>query len=156
MTHQMERHDWSRLSHLQVGRYAEYFVKMEFSLFGFDVYTAEVDDKGIDFVIRRGIDRFYDVQVKSVRPAPTGYVFMPKSSFTLRPGLLLALVLLNQGLPPALYLIPATNWLTPDALLVSRDYAGSTKSRPEWGINISRKNQPLLDRFLFERFVTTL
>jgi hypothetical protein len=44
---------------------------MEFTLYGFDVYTAEVDDKGIDFVIRkerrRGTDIefvYYDVQVK--------------------------------------------------------------------------------------------
>jgi len=38
-----------------VGRYAEYYVKMEFTLHGFDVYSAaEVDDKGIDFVIPGG------------------------------------------------------------------------------------------------------
>ena len=51
----MDKYDWSRLTHLQVGRFAEYFVKMEFTLYGFDVYQAEVDDKGIDFVIRKGI-----------------------------------------------------------------------------------------------------
>jgi len=62
----MDRYDWKRLNHLQVGRYSEYFVKMEFTLYGFDVYTSEVDDKGIDVVIRRDVDRFYDVQVKSL------------------------------------------------------------------------------------------
>lgn len=152
----MDRYDWSRLNHLQVGRFSEYFVKMEFTLFGFDVYTAEVDDKGIDFVIRRGIDRYYDVQVKSLRVTSSGYVFMPKSTFALRAGLLLALVLLRQGQPPALYLIPATSWLNPDALLVSHDYPGSTKSHPEWGINVSRRNQVLLDRFAFEQVVASL
>jgi hypothetical protein len=40
---------------------------MELALAGFDLYTPEVDDKGIDFVIRRGEDRYHDVQVKSVR-----------------------------------------------------------------------------------------
>lgn len=152
----MDRYDWSRLNHLQVGRYAEYFVKMEFALFGFDIYTAEVDDKGIDCVIRRDIDRFYDVQVKSLRPASSGYVFMPKSTFSLRPALLLALVLLRRLQAPALYLIPATAWLIPDGLLVSRDYVGSQKSHPEWGINVSGKNQSLLDRFAFDRVVVTL
>ena len=48
-----QEHRWSELSRLQLGRYAEYFVKMEFTLHGFDVYSAEVDDKGIDFVIRK-------------------------------------------------------------------------------------------------------
>jgi hypothetical protein len=46
----MDRHNWKCLKHLEVGRYSEYFVKMEFTLYGFDVYQAEVDDHGIDFV----------------------------------------------------------------------------------------------------------
>ena len=85
----MEKHDWSRLTHLQVGRFAEYFVKMEFTLYGFDVYQAEVDDKGIDFVIRKGRDRYFDIQVKSIRGL--NYVFFPKRCFELRENLLAAL-----------------------------------------------------------------
>jgi hypothetical protein len=38
----MERYEWSKLNHMQLGRCAEYLVKMEFALYGFDVYTAEV------------------------------------------------------------------------------------------------------------------
>ena len=60
------RYDWSRLDKLQVGRYGEYLAKMEFTLLGFDVYGTEVDNKGTDFVIRRGADRFHDIQVKAV------------------------------------------------------------------------------------------
>ena len=37
----------------KIGKYAEYFVKMEFTQFGFDVYSSEVDDGGIDFVVRK-------------------------------------------------------------------------------------------------------
>jgi hypothetical protein len=55
-----ERYRWSSLSHLQVGRYAEYFIKMEFTLHGFDVYSAEVDDKGIDFVVRASELQYFD------------------------------------------------------------------------------------------------
>jgi len=33
----MDRYDWKRLNHLQVGRYSEYFVKMGFTLYGFSV-----------------------------------------------------------------------------------------------------------------------
>lgn len=45
-----QAYEWSKLSHLQVGRYAEYFVKMQFVLLGYEVYSSEVDDRGIDFV----------------------------------------------------------------------------------------------------------
>jgi hypothetical protein len=90
----MGRYSWSRLNTQQVGRFAEYFVKMEFALYGFEVYTAEVDDRWIDFIVRHGAGGFYEVQVKSVRGF--NYVFMQKSKFPLRPDRLLALVLLVE------------------------------------------------------------
>jgi hypothetical protein len=62
-----------------VGRYAEYFVKMTFVLLGYDVYAAEVDDRGIDFVLRCEPGHYWDLQVKSIREA--GYVFMTKQKF---------------------------------------------------------------------------
>lgn len=42
------RHAWSKLNKQQVGAYAEYFFKMEFTMAGFQVYSTEVDDRGID------------------------------------------------------------------------------------------------------------
>jgi hypothetical protein len=48
----MHRYDWKNLNPRQIGKYAEYFVKMELAIHGFDIYTSEVDDKGIDFVER--------------------------------------------------------------------------------------------------------
>jgi hypothetical protein len=63
----MNKYDSTRLNHMQLSRYAEYFVKMEFILYGFDVYTSEVDDRGIDFVLRKGDTRYFDMQVKSIR-----------------------------------------------------------------------------------------
>jgi hypothetical protein len=149
----MARYSWSLLNHLQLGRYAEYFVKMEFTLFGFDVYTSEVDDRGIDFVVRKGEDRYYDVQVKSVRGL--NYIYFDKDKFTLRDNLLAAVVLFSEGEPPQLYLIPATAWRAPNALLVSRDYEGK-KSKPEWGLNLSGKNSPLLTQFAFDQMAQRL
>ncbi len=157
----MERYKWSRLSPLQVGRYAEYLAKMEFTLYGFDVYTAEVDDKGIDFVIRKehmqGNGRvessYYDVQVKSVRRM--NYVFFTKDKFALRNNLFAAVVLFDDGEAPRLYLIPATAWQQPNALLVDRNYEG-LKSKPEWGLNLSRKNLSLLEPYKLEHTVEQL
>lgn len=149
----MDKYNWDRLNHLQLGRYAEYFAKMEFTLYGFDVYTAEVDDRGIDFVVRRDSDRYYDVQVKSSRKL--NYIFFPKGKFDLRDNLLAAVVLFIASEAPQLYLIPSTAWCEPNALFVSRDYEGK-KSKPEWGLNLSRKNLPLLARFSFDMAVQGL
>ncbi len=146
----MEKYEWQHLNHLQVGRYAEYFAKMEFTLFGFDVYTVEVDHQGIDFVIRKGENHYYDVQVKSLRKP--GYIFFPKATFPLRPNMLAVVSLFFN---PALHLIPATAWLNPNGLLVGHDFEGG-KGKPEWGLNLSKKNKPLLAPFEFEKQVKFL
>ena len=150
----MDRYDWSRLNTLQVGRYSEYFVKMEFTIYGFDVYQAEVDDKGIDFVIRKGHDRYYDIQVKSVRGF--NYIFFRKQYFELRDNLFAAIVIVDEGKPPKLFLIPATVWQNPNALFVSRDYEPPKKSKPEWGLSLSPKNYSLLQEYAFENVVAKL
>ena len=146
------RFDWARLNHLQVGRYAEYFMKMEVTLCGFEVYTTEVDDRGIDFIMRRD-GLFYEVQVKSARVL--NYIFFDKPKFQLRDSLLAAIVLLQQGVAPELYLIPSTAWRTPTPLLVSNDYVGK-KSKPDYGINLSKKNLVLLKPYAFDLIESTL
>lgn len=141
----MERHDWTRLSSLQLGRYAEYYAKMEFSLYGFDVYSNEVDDKGIDFVIRKDA-KYYDIQVKSVRR--NNYVFFPKDKFVIRENLFATVLLFAKGQLPDLYLLPSIEWTKCNALFVSRDYEG-LKSKPEWGLNISGRNRDILSKYEF-------
>ena len=149
----MDRHDWSRLNHLQLGRYAEYFVKMEFTLFGFDVYGAEVDDRGIDFVARSDAGKYWDVQVKSCRDL--NYLYFRKDRFTLRSNLLAAVVLFSNDEAPDVYLIPATAWDEPNALFVSRDYAGMA-SAPEWGLNLSARNLKYLKPYGFSATLSRL
>lgn len=69
--------------------------------------------------------------------------------------MLAALVLVSPGEPPRLYLIPATAWGEPNALFVDRDDEG-LKSKPEWGLNLSRRNLPLLAPYAFEQAVGAL
>jgi hypothetical protein len=135
---------WSDLSSLQVGRYAEYFVKMELTLLGFEVYSSEVDDRGIDFVARRGPAPFLEFQVKSVREK--GYIFLPKHKTALSPTRVVAAVVFKEGAPPAMYLIPTVAWRKPDGLLVDYEYEGR-KSKPEYGLNVSAKYAAALERF---------
>ena len=83
--------NWSKLSPLQLGRYAEYYAKMEFASYGFEIYTSEVDDHGVDFIAKNPYNnQFYEVQVKSIRN--TGYVFVQKDKIEIQDNWLLCLM----------------------------------------------------------------
>jgi hypothetical protein len=117
---------------------------MEFTSYGFEVFTSEVDDRGIDFVCRKG-GRWFEVQVKAIRKH--NYVFMRKEHMNIESKQRLNCILrFEDGVLPEIYIIPATAWKTPSALLCGRNYE-SGKSAPEWGINISIRNMPLLRLF---------
>ena len=152
----MQRYDWRSLNHLQIGKYAEYFVKMELTIHGLDIYSPEVDDRGIDFIVRKSAEKYWEVQVKSVHKSK--YIFFPKSKFEInRANRLVAVVLFAVGEVPSIYLIPVQVWKTPNSLFVSRDFRGQgKKSAPEWGIQLSKKNMPLLSSYAFELIVDTL
>ena len=88
--------NWTKLSPLQLGRYAEYYAKMEFASYGFEVYTSEVDDHGVDFIAKNPHNnQFYEVQVKSIRNA--GYVFVQKDKIELQENWLLCLMRFVDG-----------------------------------------------------------
>ncbi len=90
----MVEYRWSDLDKLQLGRYAEYYAKMEFTRYGFDVYEPEVDQRGIDFVIRKPEGKYHEIQVKSKRNL--GYVFFRKDKFQLSKNLYAVIVLLFE------------------------------------------------------------
>jgi hypothetical protein len=139
---------WADLNHLQVGRYGEYFAKMALVRAGFDVFSPEVDDKGIDFVLRIAGDppRYHDIQVKTVRR--TTYVFMRKDKFRPAPNLLLALVILGEGEEPRMFLIPSSAWQGAKPPFVDRDYDGK-RSAPEYGLMLSPSALVMLEPFRF-------
>ena len=148
------RYSWRELSRLSLGRYAEYHVKMALTLAGLDVYTPEIDDRGLDFIVRAGPGRFYEFQVKSARRG-SSYIFMRKSHFQPAPNLHLALVLFDEGHPPSLYLVPSNVWLQPEPPFVSRDYEG-LKSPPEWGLNLTVAGRAALESYRFENVIKRL
>ena len=149
----MPNTDWSKLNSLQLGRYAEYFAKMEFASYGLEVYTCEVDDHGVDFIVKDKNGRFCEIQVKSLRNK--GYVFMAKNKFDIsNKNLYLTLLLFEDGKNPDIFLIPSAAWEVPNEVFVDRDYdkPGQT-SKPEYGINISNKNYDILEIFKFEESI---
>lgn len=149
----MPNTDWSKLNSLQLGRYAEYYAKMEFASYGLEVYTCEVDDHGVDFIIKDKAGRFCEIQVKSLRNS--GYVYMPKSKFDIENrNLYLTLLLFENGNNPDIFLIPSEAWKVPNEIFVDRNYdKPGQKSAPEFGINISKKNYETLEIFKFSESI---
>lgn len=148
----MPNTNWSELSHLQLGRYAEYYAKMEFASYGYDVYASEVDDHGVDFVAKNPADgQYYEIQVKSIRDR--GCVFVPKDKMEISSTRLVFLLRFTDGNLPDSYVIPSQVWNNPGALFVERNYdKPGQKSAPEWGINLSKRNLPLLEPYREERY----
>lgn len=150
----MPRTNWSQLSSMQLGRYGEYFAKMEFTSYGFDVYTSEVDDHGIDFVAKSCDGVFYEVQVKSVRN--DSYTFIRKSKIKLDKRHLICFIRFIEGELPYCYVIPATVFIEPDgSLFSSRDYEG-LKSKPEFGISVTKKNLEVLQKYSVDKILVEM
>lgn len=140
---------WSELSAMQLGRYAEYYAKMEFTSYGFDVYTAEVDDHGVDFIAKSKNGIYFEVQVKSVRN--DNYVFISKDKIVIDKRHLVCYIRFVEDCMPDCYVFPATVWKDPDgSLFVERNYEGK-KSKPEYGIQIKKKeNLQRLQKYSIE------
>lgn len=149
----MPNTDWNRLNNNQLGKYAEYFAKMEFASYGLEVYSPEVDDHGIDFIVKNKKGCYCEIQVKS--KTENGYVFMPKDKFDLEnKNLYLMLLIFKNGKLPDVFLIPTEAWRIPNDVFVDRKYDKPGQiSKPEYGINISQKNYEILEIFKFSESV---
>lgn len=123
--------------------------------YGMSIYTSEVDDHGIDFVAETE-KGFFKFQVKSIRSG-TSHVYMRKDKFDiLDSSLYLLLIRLINGKHPMLYIIPATTWQDENGnVFVYRAYEGK-KSKPEYSVNLSRKNIPQLERFKIENMIESI
>lgn len=115
-----------------------------------------MDDHGIDFVVR-GKKNYFSIQVKSAQ-ASTGYVFMGKEHFDIEDeSLYLCLLIFEHEKLPEMYLIPATAWKTETDLLRYRPYdKPGQKSKPEYGINISKKNMHMLNKYKFDDTIKSI
>lgn len=146
---------WSgnNLTALAVGAFCEHYAKMALLSYGVNIYTPEIDDRGIDFVAE-GRKGFLKFQVKGVR-GPS-QVFMEKDKFDIQDDTMyLILILLMDGKRPDMYLIPACAWRRESRAFVSHNYEGK-QSKPDHGVNISKKNMPELAQYKLERMLPSL
>ena len=143
----MPRLKWSELTPMQLGRYAEYYAKMEFASYGFEVYSSEVDDHGVDFVAKSPSDNvFYEVQVKSTRRFNP--VIIPESKMPeLKEERLVCYLHFTDGRIPDFFVIPSLAWNFGDNTLVYRKYDNGQKSKPEYAINISKEHLNWLKKY---------
>lgn len=147
---------WDNLSSLHLGRYAEYYAKMEFASYGFQVYTSEVDDHGVDFIAKNAKNEFIEIQVKSLRATnKASYTYILKTKMDINDNnRLVCFIHFINNKYPIVYLIPATAWKNPNVVLVDRNYEkDGQKSSPEWGIYFSEKNRDLLDEYRIENYM---
>jgi hypothetical protein len=148
----MANTEWNKLNRLQLGKYAEYYAKMEFASYGLDVYTSEVDDHGIDFIVKdkRGI--FNEIQVKSLRDK--GYTFMQQEKFNLNnKELYLVLMIFEEDRIPNIYLISTKAWNNKNNMFIIRNFDKGQKSKPEYGVNITNSNKEELEKYKFEYII---
>jgi hypothetical protein len=142
--YKMNTMDWSKLNPLQVGKYGEYFAKMEFTKEGFDVYSSEIDNKGIDFVVRKNANEYFDIQVKTTRRYAR--IYEDKSNeFKPRKNLFLVIVLLLDSAEPDILLIPSLK------LKYGKFEGGNSK--PDYYISIKKTNiTKLLEIYEFSKY----
>ena len=151
----MPNMNWSELSSLQLGRYAEYYAKMEFASYGFEVYTSEVDDHGVDFIVKAG-NNYYEIQVKGTRNNNT--VNIPKTKMDVNDAnRLVCYIRFINAILPDVYVIPATAWQTPNGIIAEHNYGNEGQtSTPEWSIQYSQKNKSQIECYEAKTFLSFL
>lgn len=146
---------WSILNRIQLEEYAEYYAKMEFASYGLDVYASEVDDHGVDFIVKDKKKVFNEIQVKSLRDK--GYTFMQQEKFDLSSkNLYLVLLIFEEDKLPNIYLVPTSAWNNQNNMFVIRNYDQGQKSKPEYGVNITNSNKQILENYRFDIMVKEL
>jgi hypothetical protein len=145
----MLRTTYNHLNKVQKGSLGEAFSKMAFTLEGFEVYDAEYDDRGIDFVVRNSSGQFLSVQVKatdkSVNP------FIKEDKFFHTDDFLFCAVRLIEGTSPTLFLARGSDWGTGLECLHFNPSGGV--SGPYYEMRFAAKYETELADLEFQRYV---
>jgi len=145
----------NKITHLHTGKIGELIGKAKFIEYGFDVYSTEVDDKGIDFIVCNKRREYFEIQVKTTNK---NYMFMKKEVFVPKDNLYLLLVILDNDKLPMFSLIPSLEWTKLDRPNFLKDRLfENLKSKPEYGILINDKYIPLIkEKYSFEKMIGKL
>lgn len=148
----MLKKNYKHLNTVQKGSFAEAYAKMAFTLEGFEVYTTEYDDRGIDFVIRNSTGRFYSVQVKAT--GHSANPFISESKFIDSEDFLVCAVRLVEGSEPSIYLARGCDWSEASDCLHYNASGGS--AGPYYEVRFSDKHKQSLERHSFPVYIERL
>jgi len=151
----MLRTSYAHLNNIQKGSFAEAYAKMAFTLEGFEVYSTDYDDRGIDFVTRWPGGGFLSVQVKATdttssetNPNITESKFQKTSDF------LLCAVRLAEGFQPKIYLARGSDWDDDGDCLAYNSKGGLSGSYYE--MRFAKKYAEALDLLAFGNYIHRL
>lgn len=75
-----------------------------------------------------------------------GYAFWPKRRLQLAADRFVAIVVLDGGSDPAVFVVPTSEWHAAQPPLRDRDNVGK-RSEPEYGVSLARSSLPALARY---------
>ncbi len=146
------RTSYKHLNKVQKGSFAEAYAKMAFTLEGFEVYTTEYDDRGIDFVIRNKEGNYFSVQVKATGAAANPFIY--KKKFKASSDFLLCAVRLVEDEMPEIYLARGADWNAEKECLHFNPCGGAAGAYYEMRFSIMFSES--LKRHSFENYVEHL
>lgn len=148
----MMKTSYKHLNNIQKGSFAEAYAKMAFTLEGFEVYTTEYDDRGVDFVIRNNQGNYFSVQVKATGESANPFVYAEK--FERSSEFVFCAVRLVEGEMPQLYLARGADW--PEGRECLHFNPGGGNAGAYYEMRFSRKASPTLKQHCFENYIHRL
>lgn len=145
----------NKITHLDTGRIGELLGKAKFIEYGFDVYSSEVDNKGIDFVVFNKNREYFEIQVKTTSK---NWVFMKENTFNPKNKNLYLLLVIKDDEFYHFNLIPSSDWIKEEKsnFLQYKKYENK-KSKPEYGIPVNNKHiKQIIEKYSFEKMIGKL
>lgn len=138
---------WSHLNHMELNLYGKELITNTLIQLGMSIREH---NKDLIAVGTNGVEK--RIQVRCIRSS-TKYVMLPKSRFDANDReLTLLLIIFREANQPDYYLIPSRAFKEPNDLFKDRDHY----EVPEYGMNVSAKNLPLLNKYKLESTVDEL
>lgn len=143
---------YKHLNKVQKGSFGEAFSKMAFTLEGFEVYSSEYDDRGIDFIVRNSSGKYFPVQVKTTddRSNP----FIKKDRFQETDEFIFCAVRIIESELPTLYIARGSEWKSNFECLNYNSNGGA--SGPYYEILFSAKYTKQLEQFEFRKYIDNI